>query len=84
MRIYQMANNQFEIRTKQGIFFQSYDSIIALKKNNGKIVLGQDWRYSRTTMKYLIQFLNRDSIREVDKMVASGEIKINEDLMIKG
>ena len=49
--------NQFIISTPEGIFFQSYNTIVA-KKKDGKTYLDQSsWNYSRTTMKYLNIFL---------------------------
>ena len=50
--------NQFIITTKDGIYFQSYNSIIAFK-SNGKIYLDNYyWNYSTTTGKYRNMFLN--------------------------
>jgi len=83
MLITQMANNQIVINTKDGVYFQSYDSIVAFKGNDGKVVLGKDYRYSRTTMKYLIQFLDKDSIKEVDALVKNGTFKIDFNLSSK-
>lgn len=49
--------NQFLIRGAGGITFQSYDSTIANINNDGKLSLGVDWDYSRTTLKHLYLFL---------------------------
>ena len=59
-KVYQLANNQFEITTPKGTYFQSYNSIIAFKPNdNRRIQLDEYyWDYSRTTGKYRNQFLN--------------------------
>lgn len=53
------ATNQFEIEGEDGsITFQSYTSVIAVKKN-GKITLDADkWDYSKTTGKFRNIFLN--------------------------
>lgn len=83
MKITQIANNQFEVRTREGRYFQSYDSVICKIDNNNRVTLGRDYRYSRTTMKYLIQFLGVDSISHVDKEVAAGNFTIDENLTIK-
>jgi len=83
MNITQIANNQFKVRTDKGLYFQSYDSVIACITNNGIVTLGNDYRYSKTTMKYLIQFLGFDSIKEVDKRVATGAIEIDSKLTIR-
>lgn len=82
MYIRQIVNNQFEIITEEGIYFQSYDSVVAFKSNNGRVVLGEDYRYSRTTMKYLIQFLGVDSIKHVDREIEAGNWSIDENLRI--
>lgn len=56
--------NQFEVITEKGIYFQSYDSIIALKPKNGKpIQLDINyWDYSKTTGKYRNLFLGEKKI----------------------
>jgi hypothetical protein len=52
------AQNQFTLTTEAGRYFQSYDSVIAfIPKDGGAIVLGSDWDYSNTTLRYLYQFL---------------------------
>ena len=66
--------NQYKIHTKEGIFFQSYDKLIALKRSDGKIILDKKYKnYSRTTMKYLKRFLMKspDMIKEG---IRNGEI----------
>ena len=49
--------NQFVIECSDSTYFQSYDSVIAQVYRDGTIHLGPDWDYSRTTGKYLHQFL---------------------------
>ena len=83
MKIIQIANNQFEVRTSEGRYFQSYDSVICKIDNNNKVTLGEDYRYSRTTMKFLVQFLGVDSIKHVDKEVAASNYIIDENLTIR-
>lgn len=56
------VKNQFIIEDKGKIILQSYDSFICELKireiQGNKIVkLGKNWNYSRTTLKYLKQFL---------------------------
>ena len=59
------AANQFIIETEDGTYFKSYATIIALKKN-GQVYLDKDsWDYSRTTLKYLHQFLGTSSKKEI-------------------
>jgi hypothetical protein len=50
--------NQF-IAEENGVeYFQSYETVIAMRKPNGKITLDRgNWDYSNTTGKYRNQFL---------------------------
>lgn len=68
--------NQHIIETEEGQFFQSYDSMIAFKSNDGELSLSMHWDYSRTTMKYLGQFAGLNAA-EIRKGLKSGEIKTN-------
>ena len=65
MRVVDIANNQFEVYTDEGVYFQSYDSVVAFKPNSSeeKIRVGVDWDYSRTTMKYVGQFLGQNTAK---------------------
>ena len=65
MRVVNIANNQFEVYTDEGVYFQSYDSVVAFKPNSceEKIRVGVDWDYSRTTMKYVGQFLGQNTAK---------------------
>ena len=55
--------NQFVIVGEQGVYFQSYDSVIAQKNySDGKIYLSPSWDFSKTTLKHLYIFL-RDYTR---------------------
>tara|TARA_R100000656_G_scaffold45930_1_gene37482 strand:+ start:85 stop:336 length:252 start_codon:yes stop_codon:yes gene_type:complete len=65
--------NQFEIRTNKGVYFQSYDSIIAFWDNKGQIFLDSYyWDYSRTTGRYRNQFLG-ENIKETRRKIKSKE-----------
>ena len=65
MRVVDIANNQFEVYTDEGVYFQSYNSVAAFKPNSSeeKIRVGVDWDYSRTTMKYVGQFLGQNTAK---------------------
>lgn len=53
------VKNQFVLENDEQLIFQSYDSIIAVyNKESHEITLGKDWDYSRTTSKYLYEFLD--------------------------
>jgi hypothetical protein len=70
------VKNQMIIETSDGRFFQSYDSIIAVKRNNGSIELdSRYWDYSKTTGKYRNQFLN-EKREETQKKIDSGIYKL--------
>lgn len=64
--------NQFIIKDKNKVWFQSYDSII-IKWENGQVYLDEYyWDYSRTTGKYRNQMLC-EGIQETRKKIKSGE-----------
>lgn len=64
--------NQFIIEADDGIYFQSYNSIIA-KKHQCKIYLDEHyWNYSTTTGKYRNQFLG-ETKKETEAKIKSGE-----------
>ena len=72
------VKNQFEIFTSEGVYFQSYSTIIAFKPYGGKIQLNKnDWDYSRTTGKYRNIFL-RETKAETEKKIKSGEYEMVE------
>lgn len=68
--------NQFVItaETKNGCVrvFQSYDTVIAVKDENGKITLDKNnWDYSQTTSHYRNQFL-RENTTETRRKIEQG------------
>lgn len=66
--------NQFIIDDGKKEVFQSYRSIIAMKKD-GKIYIDATyWDYSRTTLKYLHIFLGTESVGDIVLRVKSGEL----------
>lgn len=72
--------NQYEIRTNEGQYFQSYDSVIAFRSNDSipTITLdGNYWDYSVTTLKYLKEFLRTgQSKKEIEKDIEAGVYKL--------
>lgn len=60
MKVEQFYNkNQFIIFGGDAmVTFQSYNSIIANIDNRGTLNLGNNWDYSKTTLKHLYLFLN--------------------------
>ena len=68
--------NQFIIYASDGNYFQSYNSVIAFRDNNRKIILDSYyWDYSRTTSKYRNQFLD-EGIADTRSKIESGEYKL--------
>jgi hypothetical protein len=64
--------NQFEIRTDDGVFFQSYESMICFVPRNGKVLLDEYyWNYSKTTSKYRSVFLGEPT-NETKKKIDDG------------
>jgi hypothetical protein len=71
--------NQFIIKTEEGTYFQSYQSIIAFIPNNGKTQIGKNWAYSVTTGKYRNQFLG-ETKEQTKAKLDSGEYILNPEL----
>lgn len=67
------VENQFIIKTDQGLYFQSYESVIVfIPFDSRKVVLDEKYYdYSKTTVKYRNQFLGCDS-QEVWRRIANG------------
>lgn len=95
MRIYQMTNhngnawaNQVVIEFERGKpcyckILQSYQSLVCMiDLENNKVDFGDDWDYSRTTMKAVCKFLS-DEIggkwdkKEIERALKDGYITIN-------
>ena len=71
------AKNQFEIEDNDGnVFFQSYNSMIAMVSFDGKIYLDSYyWDYSKTTSKYRNRFLNMTT-KEIKEAIKEGKITL--------
>lgn len=70
--------NQFKIYTDNGVYFQSYNSIVAFRPIDGKVKLDEYyWNYSRTTGKYRNKFL-RESRAETEKKIEKGEYELTD------
>lgn len=56
-----LQNNQYIIDTDGAVYFQSYDSQIAkIEKTGSVVVFNSKWNYSKTTLRHLYQYLNRE------------------------
>jgi len=64
--------NQFIIQTEAGLYFQSYNTVIAFKPIAGKIQIdAEKWDYSTTTGKYRNIFLD-ETKKETEKKITDG------------
>lgn len=80
MKIQNIVNNngnavptQFIISDGNRDIFQSYKTIIAISSDNDIILDNDALNYSRTTSKYLYQFLNKDR-KTILKLIKNGTI----------
>lgn len=75
--------NQFVINTKNGKYFQSYQSVVCkINKDNNKVTLSSHWDYSVTTSKYLYKFLRDNGIYVYNKQDVLTKIKNKEFMLI--
>ena len=65
--------NQFIIKTDKGNYFQSYKTVIAFVGDNSIILDDNALNYSKTTSKYLYQFLD---MKKDEILLKIGEGKI--------
>ena len=78
--------NQIKVTTKDKIYFQSYQSIVAsVNRRTCKVQLYKDWNYSNTTRKHLYKFLgdygykNLYNKKAVEAAIKAGEVSYIED-----
>lgn len=69
--------NQFIIEDGGKTYFQSYSTIIAMKEAGKVIIDTNAENYSRTTSKYLYQFLNTDRKSLLQDVKAGRIIRAN-------
>lgn len=65
--------NQFIIYQDDQVFFQSYDSMIAMVQDHYIELDAKYWNYSKTTSKYRNKFLNMTT-KEIEKAIKDGSI----------
>ena len=73
-----MAKNQAILIDGNKTIFQSYDSVIAVV-NDGNVSLSKDYKFSKTTIKYVCKFFGVDSISEIDSRIKSGDFFLDID-----
>lgn len=68
--------NQFIIINNGVETFQSYETTIAIRQVNGVVVLdNRAFDYSRTTSKYLREFLHGDGRKDVERSIKNNDLK---------
>ena len=60
------ARNQYVIKGEKGVYFQSYNSMIAKVSKRKKITLTYMWDYSYTTSKHLYIFLRQQGFTDLN------------------
>lgn len=63
-----------DTHTHERLVFQSYSTVIAIKCD-GKIILDNNWDYSKTTGKYRNQFLS-ETKKETERKIKDGTYHI--------
>ena len=67
--------NQFIIYQDDQVFFQSYDSMIAMVQDHYIELDVNYWNYSKTTVKYRNKFVNMTT-KEVENAIKNGLITL--------
>lgn len=77
-KVKQLANNQFEITTPEGMYFQSYNSVIVFIPKEGKVQLDEHyWNYSNATGKFRNQILG-ENINDTRLKIQKGEYELTD------
>ena len=81
-KVSQLQNNQFILQDLDNnvIYFQSYESLICKIENDYKITLYNNFDYSKTTSKYLHQFLNEFTYYDLYDFIKKNDIRKNKSL----
>ena len=72
--------NQFIIKGKDFVLFQSYNSPIVMKKN-GKVYIFRNWDYSTTTGKYRNDFLGETKKETLQKLKSGKYIAVDFEII---
>ena len=71
-----LVPNHFIITTPKGVYFQSYQSVVAKIDKNNKVIVSSYWDYSQTTRKYLYNFLRMYGYNDLRK-ICTRRLRIN-------
>lgn len=72
MILHQICKNCFSVKESGTVYLQSYDSVIAkVDLESGKLTVGKNWKYSKTTFSHLFKWMNTipelsDTVKEID------------------
>lgn len=85
LKISQLQNNQFILKDLDNniVYFQSYESLICKIENDYKITLYNNFDYSKTTSKYLHQFLNEFTCYDLYDFIKKNDIRKNKTLQFE-
>ena len=75
MSLKNLGANQTEVSDEQGETLFSYDTPVARYQSSGGLVLGEEWNYSRTTVKHVTQWTGQ-SAKELRGKIKTGEIQV--------
>lgn len=80
MKAYSIQNNQVVVEDNGVKSFFSYGTLIAKIENNKVILDSYYWDYSKTTLKWLKVFLNRDymSKKDIQKCIENEQFTIQD------
>ena len=80
------ARNHFVINGEKGVYFQSYNSMIAKVSKRKKITLTYMWDYSNTTRKHFLRqqgFTDLNRKKDILKAIKEGKITLIEEYAMK-
>ena len=81
LKVEQLANNQFIIRSNNEVFFQSYDKVVLKIDIKGNVYLTHFWNYSKTTSKYVTKVLGLSS-KDIKKRLESNVYTLVESITL--
>lgn len=81
VKVSESGKNHYVIQTPDGLYLQSYDTVVAYKDNGGNIYLdNRYWDHSKTTVKHVNMFLYSMMGERMDirKAIKQGKIKLTD------